>query len=194
MEDQGLKFQNILQNAPINAFQECLHMCINDICGKKTASYESFKSVTNWTNEEYDMATSGIKHLFLEAVVNHLNEEEILEKISQLDTNRQEMILECLAVRRVDIQNVMLQKTCAISGPILQDFDWKVKWVMGSSKLSSLREPLLSLDLHLTEGRSMKNKNASVTNTLNLELDKNELNKLISVLEKAQEAMSNWQS
>lgn len=66
---------------------------------------------------------------------------------------------------------------------------------MGSSKLSSLREPLLSLDFNLREGKNKAAQNSDVKQmTASLELDKNELNKLIAVLEKAQETVSNWQT
>jgi hypothetical protein len=54
-----------------------LHSCINDICGRKSDSYENFKSVTNWTSEEYRVVTRGIKQLFIEAVVNHLGRNEV---------------------------------------------------------------------------------------------------------------------
>jgi hypothetical protein len=35
--------------------------------------------------------------------------------------------MECLEVRQGDIQNALLEEKCAVSGPILQDFDWKIK-------------------------------------------------------------------
>ncbi|KAJ9596125.1 hypothetical protein L9F63_012709 [Diploptera punctata] len=115
---------------------------------------------------------------------------EIKEKLGNIDSSRLEMVLECFSVRRNDIKNILLQEQCAISGPVLQDFDWKVKWVMGSSKSALLREPLLNLDLYLSEGGSLKIKDTQ--RVVNLELDKDELNKLISALEKAQETLSNW--
>jgi hypothetical protein len=66
---------------------------------------------------------------------------------------------------------------------------------MGSSKLSSLREPLLLLDFHLREGKNMMAQKSDIKQkTVSLELDKNELNKVLEVLEKAQEAISNWQA
>ncbi|PSN36265.1 hypothetical protein C0J52_22620 [Blattella germanica] len=120
---------------------------------------------------------------------------EIKEKLPELDSTHQEIVLECLSVRQKDIQNILFQEKCAISGPVLQDFDWKVKWVMGSSKSSSLREPLLSLDLHLSEGRNLRKNGIGINKkTVSLELDKEELNKLISILEKAQETVANFQN
>jgi hypothetical protein len=50
-----------------------------------------------------------------------------MDKVAELDANRQEIIMECLEVRQGDIQNALLEEKCAISGPILQDFDWKLK-------------------------------------------------------------------
>jgi hypothetical protein len=68
-----------------------------------------------------------------------------------------------------------------------------IQWVMGSSKLSSLREPLLSLDFHLCEAKNMMAQNSDIKQkTVSLELDKNELNKVIAVLEKSQDAVHNW--
>jgi hypothetical protein len=50
-----------------------------------------------------------------------------MDKVAELDANRQEIIMECLEVRQGDIHNALLEEKCAISGPILQDFDWKIK-------------------------------------------------------------------
>lgn len=50
-----------------------------------------------------------------------------MDKVSELDANRQGIIMECLEVRQGDIQNALLEEKCATSGPILQDFDWKIK-------------------------------------------------------------------
>ena len=42
-----------------------LHVCIDNICGRKSATYEDFKSVTNWEEEEYNILTAGIRELCL---------------------------------------------------------------------------------------------------------------------------------
>lgn len=52
---------------------------------------------------------------------------QVKDKVTELDANRQEIIMECLEVRQGDIQNALLEEKCAVSGPILQDFDWKLK-------------------------------------------------------------------
>jgi hypothetical protein len=66
---------------------------------------------------------------------------------------------------------------------------------MGSSKLSSLREPLMLLDFHLHEGKNMMAQNSGIKHkTVSLEMDKNELKKVIAVLEKVQESVLNLQA
>jgi hypothetical protein len=52
---------------------------------------------------------------------------QVIAKVPELDTDRQEIIIECLSIRQGDIQNALLQEKCAVSGPTLQDFDWKIK-------------------------------------------------------------------
>lgn len=52
---------------------------------------------------------------------------QIMQKVSELDINRQDILMQCLVVRQGDIQNALLQGKLAISGPTLQDFDWKIK-------------------------------------------------------------------
>lgn len=50
-----------------------------------------------------------------------------MDKVPELDTDHQDAIMDCLAVRQGDIQNALLEEKCAVSGPILEDFDWKIK-------------------------------------------------------------------
>jgi hypothetical protein len=50
-----------------------------------------------------------------------------MDKVAELDKDHQDIIMDCLAVRQGDIQNALLEENCAVSGPILQDFDWKIK-------------------------------------------------------------------
>ncbi|XP_026823087.1 uncharacterized protein LOC113561079 [Rhopalosiphum maidis] len=58
----------------------------------------------------------------------------------------------------------------------LVDFDWKLKYVMGSSSLSTLEEPLLQVILHLKDGpRSNNTENPKVSENVFLEFSQEEL-------------------
>jgi hypothetical protein len=50
-----------------------------------------------------------------------------MRRVPELETYRQDIIMDCLAVRQGDIKNALIEEKCAVSGPTLQDFDWKIK-------------------------------------------------------------------
>ncbi|XP_011055122.1 PREDICTED: uncharacterized protein LOC105146501 isoform X2 [Acromyrmex echinatior] len=60
--------------------------------------------------------------------------------------------------------------------PTVIDHNWRLKLVMGSSKMASLRESLLQLDLIIEDKGSRR--------IINLELNKDELDTIINNLEK----------
>ncbi|XP_067009970.2 COMM domain-containing protein 8 [Anabrus simplex] len=183
-------FQKRLQSLESQVLLELLHACVDAICGRKAQNFNVFKSSAKLEKEDYDATCSKLKELLILAVARNLEDEQILQQVPELDVDHQQRILECLEVRRNDISRVLRQKSAAISGPVLLDFDWKVKYVMGSSKLSSLREPLLSVDLHVAEEKGPE----KTESTISLELNKTELSTLISALEKAQENIKNLKS
>lgn len=64
---------------------------------------------------------------------------------------------------------------------MVTDFDWKLKWVIGSSSLSSLREPILQMDLHT---KQIKDETV-IKDTVNFEMNIVELNTFINAIEKS---------
>lgn len=65
--------------------------------------------------------------------------------------------------------------------PACTGFDWKVKWIIGSSAMSSIREPVAQVDL-----QTLKiNQKEHVKDTVKVEMNKGELDNFISQLQKA---------
>ncbi|KAL4107836.1 hypothetical protein QTP88_018119 [Uroleucon formosanum] len=68
----------------------------------------------------------------------------------------------------------------------LVDFDWKLKYVMGSSSLSTLEEPLVQVILHLKDGlRSNNTENPKVSENVFLEFSQEELSLFIEKLKQS---------
>eukprot|EP00102_Acyrthosiphon_pisum_P012253 XP_008181333.1 PREDICTED: COMM domain-containing protein 8 [Acyrthosiphon pisum] len=68
----------------------------------------------------------------------------------------------------------------------LVDFDWKLKYIMGSSSLSTLEEPLLQVILHLKDGlRSNNTENPKVSENVFLEFSQEELSSFIEKLKQS---------
>lgn len=183
--------QKRLQNIECKLLNKVLHSCADALCGRNSMKYETLKATTDWTAEEYSCICNELKKLFSEVVGNSLEDEMILANLPELDVPHQKCLLDCLDIHKKDIGRALISELASISGPILEDFDWKLKWVMGSSTMSSLREPLLQMDFHLSHGKSQGEVN---NNTVNVEMDSNELKNLLFSLERAQEAIKNLYS
>ncbi len=76
----------------------------------------------------------------------------------------------------------MVDVATRLSQEHLSDFDWKIKVVMASSKSSGIRQPLLQLALYLTDADGG-------TREVLLELNKAELDLILTTLSKIREAM-----
>uniref|UniRef100_A0A672YH28 COMM domain containing 8 n=1 Tax=Sphaeramia orbicularis TaxID=375764 RepID=A0A672YH28_9TELE len=86
-------------------------------------------------------------------------------------------VLKVLNGRRDELRRALLRRTHHISSAVLQDFDWQLKLSLSSSQISSLQTPLLSLSLDVREG--------GATRPVTMEMNREELNTLISSLEAA---------
>eukprot|EP01038_Epipyxis_sp_PR26KG_P012894 gene12894-17278_t len=64
----------------------------------------------------------------------------------------------------------------------LRDFDWSMRLILSSDKLSSLQKPILQLKLDIESA------DKSITNQI-LEMDINEINSLLEGLKSAQKAL-----
>lgn len=89
---------------------------------------------------------------------------------------------DCYEIRKSEIQRAVTTECLAKSdSPVVTDFDWKLKWVVGSSSLSSLREPILQMDFHtkqIKDGFLKKD-------IINFEMNIVELNTFINAIQKS---------
>ncbi|XP_034255100.1 COMM domain-containing protein 8-like [Thrips palmi] len=170
--------------------KEFIHRCIDEICGRKGPASEKFCSSSSWTSSQFLEATSSLKTFIVECAVNSHDQRQIAENLP-LPESQINCLMNCLAVRGDELKHCLLSKLKNGTSEVLTDHDWKVKWVMGSSSLSSLQETLLELDLTTTKGDpSALAKNVSTQHgRIRIELTRDNVNTLINVLEKAQESL-----
>lgn len=72
----------------------------------------------------------------------------------------------------------------------LRDYDWRVQQILGSSSLANYQDKLLTLTLHLSEERDVVPKLPIIKKALPVELNENDVEKLISALENCQQTLS----
>lgn len=97
-----------------------------------------------------------------------------------LPENLQNTIDAVFQIRYPDIVDAIVQERLHVTGhPILQNIDWKVKWVLGSSKLANVREPICQLELLcMVMGSNFKPTRTSI----HFECDLEKLDQLIGAL------------
>lgn len=100
---------------------------------------------------------------------------QLPQEFLEFPENIQAQMFDCLKEKQEYLVNVLMKKYSQKSIRTLIDFDWRLKVILGSSEVASLREPLLQLDLQVMENEA--------ENIVDLELNKNELDHLIKALE-----------
>jgi len=184
------------------------HEIIDDFCNNPLII--NAQNTTNvsqyWLSKEVLLQQTGIHVQTLQKIVqnyaklfvllaNYLSntkvETNMIEKLSSYASTLipekaiLDAVVECVVARYEDIKKAATQKALSISQCFLKDFDWKLQLTISSDKISSLREPVLLLNL------SLQSNNTAMPQTTELliELPKSELETVISTLEKINETV-----
>lgn len=137
----------------------------------------NYSSDIEWTQTDFERAQILIQNLYTE-----------MTKTNNIDINLQglskdfrEAIENCYSARKEEIyQTIVKQNILDKVENLVENFDWKVKWIMGSSKMASLREPLLQMTLHCMGHKSVE-----------FEANMEQLENFISELEKVKSKLEN---
>lgn len=165
----------LLGSLPVTESLKLCHRVVDGLCGREPphrGDYGVTWSLTEWL-ELLDSLTA----FFRLAVGNDSSDEEVLAGLSDVSSSHAEAVLSVLKARREEIRRALLDRTNSISSATLQDFDWQLKLALSSDKISSLHTPLLSLSLDVRENGALR--------PITIEMNREELNTLISSLEAA---------
>lgn len=155
---------------------------MDDLIGVKQIQFDSYSGEVEWTEKDYKAALHFIQTLYREQVINQSFDLE--SKVAELESNDvRQAVLGCYRIRKNEIvagitKDLMLRN----GGLLVENVDWKLKWVMGSSKFAALREPLLQVDLSCFQ----TDKNRA---TVNFEMTVDTVDMLIEELENAKRAL-----
>ncbi|XP_014468048.1 PREDICTED: COMM domain-containing protein 8-like [Dinoponera quadriceps] len=175
MENTQSLYISLFNEEKSDVLKELLHACVDEICGRPGPSYRKFINSMDWSRAEYEGVYKLISTLLRNPASLHMVDEKMPQEYHELPEQVQHNVLTCLKVRREHLTNALLREHYKRKLPTLTDFDWRLKLVMGSSKMSSLRESLLQLDLIVEDVESRR--------IINLELSKDELETVINALE-----------
>ncbi|PVD34892.1 hypothetical protein C0Q70_06173 [Pomacea canaliculata] len=150
------------------------HIIAEQITFNKVPSSEA--CMKKLSNEEWCHVTRLLSKFYKTAIKQALSEEQIQECLHQLPEEQKTAIKNAISTHRQDLRLSLLDDTTAVSQCVLKDFDWQLKLVMSSDKLSSVNEPLLNVDLNLQDGTGSFEQVA-------VELDQADLKKFLASLE-----------
>uniref|UniRef100_A0A1A8PQG5 COMM domain containing 8 n=1 Tax=Nothobranchius rachovii TaxID=451742 RepID=A0A1A8PQG5_9TELE len=157
---------------------ECCKLChrlVDGLCGREPPLRTDYCST--WSLEEWLQLTHFLSALFHLGVGSNISDEEVLAKLSDMNSSHAGVVLSVLRARQGEIHHALLDRTNNISPASLQDFDWQLKLALSSDKISSLNTPLLSLSLDVRAN--------GILRPIAMEMNREELSSLISSLEAA---------
>jgi len=168
--------QNIQHLVDVNEASKFVHDVIDQVCGKEPNFFilypKSFKNIKAFNEcvEAYALFFSRISSLYL-------GDTKVVEdlKIANVPEQFIKIITEAIRARVNDIKLSMVIQSTSISYANLADFDWKLQAILSSDKLSGIHEPILILNLTITqEDRTKKD--------ILVEFTKSELDNLLAVM------------
>ncbi|XP_073338792.1 COMM domain-containing protein 8 [Pagrus major] len=164
-----------LSRVPVTDCVKLCHRVVDGLCGRKHPSRGDYSTI--WSPEEWLDLLNSLTAVCRLAVGNNSSDEEVLAGLSGAGSSHAEAVLSVLRARREEIRRSLLDRTNSISSATLQDFDWQLKVALSSDKISSLHTPLLSLSLDVKENSALR--------SFTMEMNREELNTLVSSLEAA---------
>ncbi|KAH0950960.1 hypothetical protein HN011_004418 [Eciton burchellii] len=174
MESAQSLYINLFSDEKSEVLKELLHSCVDEICGRPGPTYHKFVNM-DWSRAEYEGIYKLMSTLLRNPASLYMIEEKMPQEYHELPEQVQRNILACLKIRREQLTNALLMEHYKSQLPTVTDFDWRLKLVMGSSKMASLRESLLQLDLIVEDTESRR--------IIDLELNKDELETVINTLD-----------
>jgi len=155
-----------------------LHSVVDELCGRDplAASASKLAALTaSVTALEMNSISNIYQQLFSHAVGHKWTKERLVTelKTSSLNPKHHPGVIAVTNARRSEIEERLKNMSCRLAPAYLHDFDWALRLVMASDSISSLRNPLLVLNL------TLKNVDGSTRNVA-VELSKADVDALIA--------------
>ncbi|KAL0969641.1 hypothetical protein UPYG_G00230190 [Umbra pygmaea] len=166
---------HLLAKLPPDECPKLLHRVVDGICGREPPRLADY--CDTWTLVEWMELLQFLSSLFRVAVGKKMPDKEVLALLEDVGSGHGEAVLTALRARRDEIRHALVEKTNNMSSSTLQDFDWQIKLALSSDKISCLQTPLINLSLDVKKNGALK--------AVSVEMNREELQKLISSLEAA---------
>ncbi|XP_072382896.1 uncharacterized protein [Diabrotica undecimpunctata] len=165
MVESGL--HPLLKISNPNDIKKFLHECIDDLIKKHDISFDNYNSgPIEWTKDDFEKAKRSVQSFYKQCAI----ENKFQLNSQNLEENIYEALESCYIIRKKDIFQHLAKSYILKNGHnLIENIDWKLKWVLGSSDLTVIKEPYLQIDLNGIELCSGEIKTTCLSFEANLE-------------------------
>lgn len=134
--------------------------------------------------DEFENSIKFISNIYRQFSLEMISEAELLSHFAHLNADFQQSVLDVFSVRRTEMQEFLIIEHNSRKNNLLMSFDWDIRWILGTSNMASLRTQIATLILNCKTQKSTELK------TIHMELSREQVDKLIIILEKCDEKLS----
>lgn len=136
-------------------------------------------------SDDFDNAIKFISNIYRQFILEMISETELLSHFAHFNADFQQSVLDVFTVRRTEMQEFLINEHNSRKDNLLMSFDWDIRWILGSSNMASLRTQIATLIFNCKTPDSTTD-----LKTIHMELSKQQIDKLIDILEKCNEKLS----
>jgi len=174
---EEINAEYLLKVATSGNFNKFLHDCVDELVGFEYNQESVYNNDIENSSDDIRKAKAFIKSLYNDSIMK----DSLPDKFKGLSLSNEEDIKKCYEIRKKDIYNsIVKQSLIAANLKVVENIDWKVKWILGSSKLATLVKPVVQVDLHYLGSESEKKK------CISFEMELEEVDVFINELEKVE--------
>ncbi|XP_062502853.1 COMM domain-containing protein 8-like [Corticium candelabrum] len=163
----------ILKKFSTDQFEKLFHESCDFICGRQGPRYKDYGKILK-IDKWQAFETAFIK-LVKDAALDDKNKSRMSESFPD---NHLQVFQDSLAARRQEIIDAMKISATTVGHAQLKDFDWNLRLILSSDKIAVVSEPVVTVDFKVEDcgGESKQ---------VSLEMNRDELKKILSSLEAA---------
>lgn len=136
-------------------------------------------------SDEFENAIKFISTIYRQFVLEMISEAELLSHFAHFNADFQQSVLDVFTVRRIEIQEFLINEHNSRENPLLQSFDWDIRWILGTSNMAALRTQIATIILNCKCPKS----NMDVK-TIHMELSRQQIDEFIGILEECDEKLT----
>lgn len=134
--------------------------------------------------DEFENAIKFISNIYRQYSLELISKVELLSHFAHFNSDFQQSMLDVFAVRRMEIEEFLINEHNSRKNPLLESFDWDIRWILGSSNMASLRTQISTLILNCKTAKSTD------LETIYMEMTRNNVNQLIEILQQCDDELS----